>query len=200
MSCRKPPLPAYIRYMGIVFGTALILLTGSIPSRAQTGMTPKERMFQSVATVFELNTQLDARIDQAGEVRRELAHQLQELVAESRQQRERLKITSYQEAGKCPRIFYNLKLAGRLTAYIVRLDQKIDYLQSGRETLHTLLRQAEDDTRIIDTLNDLKVDALLNRMARVVDEYQPEIQNFLFQLDEVAVPPPAQVWKTVMID
>lgn len=200
MSCLTLPPLSVTRIAAAFFGIALILLTDTITCRAQTQTVPKERLLQSITVVFDLNSQLGARIDQAQGLRRELAHQLQELIAESRQQRDQLQITSYEEADKCPRIFYNLKLMGLLTAYVTRLDHKIGYLQSGRETLQTLMRQAEDDARIIDTLNDLKVDRLLNRMARVVEEYRPEIQNFLFRLDEGAIASSAQVWEIVSAD
>ncbi|MBW1701179.1 MAG: hypothetical protein JRJ11_02910 [Deltaproteobacteria bacterium] len=122
-----------------------------------------------------------------------------ELKREIKSKQKQLKITSYQEATRNPRIDYNIKLIQQVLVYISGLKKKIPYLKTGNDELEFLYQQADDNLKIFETLNDMKIEKLLDRINHVSNKYESEANHLLIDIDNIALTSPEKIWDKIMI-
>ncbi|MBT8332475.1 MAG: hypothetical protein KJP06_09130 [Deltaproteobacteria bacterium] len=145
-----------------------------------------------------LQQNLTGKITLAMAKKEQLAQKTAELKNEVKDQNEQLKFESYQKAVLNPRINYNLKLIQLLRGYITRLDEKIAYFQNGQDTLTFFFQRAQDDLLMIKTLNDLEIDKLIAQINEVLDEYIPEINKPMFDVNEVPLKNTEKIWQEII--
>ena len=75
------------------------------------------------------------------------------------------------------------------------LDAKLLFLQTGRDRLSYLRQLAEDDIRMIATLNDLKIDALTTQISLVINRYMPEAHTIQIDPQDLTLLTDQQVWE-----
>ncbi|MGD2038431.1 MAG: hypothetical protein PVH28_11140, partial [Desulfobacterales bacterium] len=120
--------------------------------------------------------------------------QLDVLRDEIRSEQRRRGIYSYPEALQNLRIRYNLSLIQVLQAYVMRLNERIAYFQNGNEHLKFLAQQIKDDIAIINTLKDMRIDSLTDRINRVLDEFIPETKKAVFDVNDIRMLPVENLW------
>jgi hypothetical protein len=118
---------------------------------------------------------------------------------EIRSEQTRTGIYSHQEALQNLRIRYNLSLIQVLQAYVRRLNERIAYFQNGNEHLRFLAHQIKDDMAIINTLKDMEINHLIDRINRVLDEFIPETKKQIFNLADIRMLPIERVWDELSI-
>ena len=123
---------------------------------------------------------------------------MEALKTEIKQETEQWQIDSFAKALQNARIDYNLKLIQLLLGYITGLSQKIIYLQNGHETLDYFLQQVRDDLLMIKTLNNLEIDKLIGQINAVLDEFIPEIDKPMFDVDGVPLKETKKIWNEIM--
>jgi hypothetical protein len=156
---------------------------------------PKKKALQKkIYEISYLRAKIIDKIDQAVEMRVGLESQLTVLRDEIRSAQARNGIYSYPEALQNLRIRYNLSLMQVLQAYILRLNERIAYFKSGNEHLKFLARQINDDIAIINTLKDMKIDNLTDRINRVLDEFIAETKKPVFDVTDVRMMPVENLW------
>ena len=111
----------------------------------------------------------------------------------------RLKIASYKKATDSPRIKNNLMLLGQLHAYLFKLNSEIENLEIGRAKLAFLYQLAEDDLKIIETLNHMKVEGLLTEIDRTMGKYTSVNGNYLFESKNMLLHKPKKIWRDLML-
>ena len=180
------------RVSGIVILSILALLTLFNPVLAEG---PKKKALQKkIYEISYLRAKIIDKIDQAVEMRIGLEYQLTVLRDEIRSEQTRSGIYSYPEALQNLRIRYNLSLIQVLQAYILRLNERITYFQNGNEHLRFLAQQINDDIAIINTLKDMKIDNLTDRINRVLDEFISETKKPVFDATDVRMIPVENLW------
>lgn len=176
---------------GISLVLAAVLL---VPALAWAN--PKvETLKQKIADINLLHQQLSDRSRQVQSARDALMTQKQELTNEIAVLMKSDDISSYRQAENNLRIHYNLSLLGILEAYMQTLETKLRLYQTGCDKLSYLSVLADDDIKMITTLNDLEIDALTTQISLVINRYLPEAH--VIQIDPVRIEPvpPEQVWK-----
>jgi hypothetical protein len=180
------------RVSGTVILSILALLALFNPVLAD-GLKTKA-LQKKIYQISYLRAKIIDKIDQAVEMRVGLECQLTVLRDEIRSEQTRSGIYSYPQALQNLRIRYNLSLIQVLQAYILRLNERIAYFKSGNEHLKFLARQINDDIAIINTLKDMKIDNLTDRINRVLDEFISETKKPVFDVTDVRMMPVENLW------
>lgn len=180
------------RVPGTVILSILMLLTLFNPVSAAGLKT--EALERKTYEISSLRVKIIDKIDQAVEMRVRLDHQLTALKDEIRSEQIRSGIYSHKEAMQNLRIRYNLNLIRVLNAYVKRLNERIAYFQNGNEHLRFLAHEIKDDIAIINTLKDLEVDNLTDRINSVLDEFIPETQKQIINVAGIQMLPIEHVW------
>ena len=167
---------------------------------ASAGGLKTEALEQKVYEISSLRVKIIDKIDQAVEMRTRLEHHLAELRDEIRSEQIRTGIYSHQEAMQNLRIRYNLSLIQVLQAYVRRLNERIAYFQTGNDRLKFLVHQIKDDIAIINTLKDMEIDNLIDRINRVLDEFIPETKKQIFNVADIRILSTERVWDQISIE
>jgi len=176
----------------------LILFLVSVHALPAEAATKADELQQRLADISLLHGQLQEKIKGAVDLREELYGEVKQLRSEVLSLKKEKKIRSFSEGVEFPRIRYNLTLMRELKGYIANFNDKIRFLQIGSDKLYYLYHQAEDDLRIIHTLNDLKVDALQSQIDGVIAEYLPEAHNLLIDLNRIPYEKPERIWEQLL--
>ncbi|MDY6880107.1 MAG: hypothetical protein V2J25_01285 [Desulfatiglans sp.] len=97
-----------------------------------------------------------------------LKDQKSRLSEEVKAEHSRLGRISFEEGIQTPRIFYNLKLMGKIDLYISRLDEKITLFEEGQEELSFIYREADDLLKIVEAVKDIELDQLMSQMDHIL--------------------------------
>jgi hypothetical protein len=148
--------------------------------------------------ISSLQHKLTGKIALAAEKRNRMEQNVIELQNEINTQNRQFKFQSYQMAIQNSRIDYNLKLIQLLLGYIARLNERIEYFENGQVTLTFFFQQAEDDLMMITTLNDLETDKLISRINEILDEYIPESDKPMFDVNDVPLKGTEKIWNEII--
>lgn len=179
--------------LGVILGIG-ITLTAAIPVSANSKI---EELNQKIADISLLNQQLNERSDQVAAIRKALQNQKNGLTAEISILAKSLNIKTYPEAVKQLRIRYNLELLRAITAYLDELDIKSLFYQNGRNKLAYLQQLARDDVKMISTINDLKIEALVTQISLVINAYLPEAHVIQINIDHIIQPSAKTIWQGI---
>lgn len=180
------------RVPGMVILSILALLILFNPLSAAG--VKKQALEQKIGEISSLRAKIIDKIDQAVEMRTHLENQLVDLQGEIRSEQTRSGIYSHQEALQNLRIRYNLNLIQVLKAYLKRLNERIAYFQNGNEHLKFLAHEVKDDIAIINTLKDMEINSLTDRINRILDEFIPETKKRIFNVAGIQMLPIESVW------
>lgn len=183
-----------LKFGYILLGLLIFFITGTAHA---TGYKTTE-LNRKMAEISSLQHDLSAKLTLAMDKKKQLKLKAEALKEEIRQEKDQLKIDSFQKATLSPRIDYNLKLIQLLLGYVARLEDKILYIQNGHETLRYYFQQAQDDLLMIKTLNDLEVDKLIAQINSALDKYTPETNRPLFDADSLVLKDTEQIWDDII--
>ena len=153
---------------------------------------------QKIIEISALRVKIIDKIDQGLEMRIFLQRRLNTLRDEIKIEKNRIQINASQIPLENLRINYNLSLIQQFQAYINQLDERIAYFRSGHEHLKFYLRQIKDDIAIINTLKDMQIENLINRIDSVLDEFIPETQMKIFDAFDIPFRPIEEVWSAII--
>jgi len=173
----------------------LVLSIFSNPAAASSHKTGA--LEQKIIEISALRVKIIDKIDQGIEMRIFLQKRLYEFRNEIEIEQNRFGHTGPEAPLENLRINYNLNLIQHLRAYIDRLDERIAYFQTGNERLKFYLRQIKDDIAIINTLKDLEIENLIDRIDTVLDEFMTETQKPIFDAFDIRLMPTDQVWSEI---
>ena len=177
---------------GVLILSILTLFISFNPSSA--GSTKTQALEQKISEILSLRVKIMDKIDQAVEMRIHLENQLADLQGEIRSEQIRSGVYSHQEALQNLRIRYNLHLIRTLKAYIRQLNERIAYFQNGNEHLRFLAHEIKDDIAIINTLKDMEINSLTDRINRLLDEFIPETKKQIFNVAGIQMQSIESVW------
>ena len=180
------------RVPGALILSILALLISFDPLSAANVKT--QALEQKISEISSLRAKIMDKIDQALEMRTDLENQLFDLQGEIRSEQIRSGIYTRQEALQNLRIRYNLNLIRVLKAYIKRLNERIAYFQNGNEHLRFLAHEIKDDIAIINTLKDMQISSLTERINRLLDEFIPETKKQIFNVAGIQMQPIESIW------
>jgi len=174
----------------------LVLSIFSNPAAASSHKTAA--LEQKIIEISALRVKIIDKIDQGIEMRIFLQKRLYEYRNEIEIEQNRFGLTGPEAPLENLRINYNLNLIQHLRAYIDRLDERIAYFQTGNERLKFYLRQIKDDIAIINTLKDLEIENLIDRIDTVLDEFMTETQKPIFDAFDIRLMPTDRVWSEII--
>jgi hypothetical protein len=182
-----------------IFGCSLLsLLVLSILNNPAVASSHKTAALeQKIIEISALRVKIIDKIDQGIEMRIFLQKRLNEFRDEIEIEQNRFGLTGPEAPLENLRINYNLNLIQHLRAYIDRLDERIAYFQNGNERLKFYLRQIKDDIAIINTLKDLEIENLIDRIDTVLNEFMPATQKPIFDATDIRLMPIDQVWSEI---
>ena len=128
----------------------------------------------------------------------QLNQKVGELAKEIKFEKEQLQIESYLKAIQNPRIEFDLKLIQLLVGYIYGINEKISSFQNGYQTLVFFQQQAQDDLRMIKTLNDMEIDKLITQINSVLDEFFPELGKPVFDAQNLPMKDTEKIWNEII--
>jgi len=152
---------------------------------------------QKIADIDLLLKQLEDRSAQVKSIREGLGAQHKALAAEIQVVLKSFGIKNLPQAQRHLRLNYNLELLRTVYTYMDELDAKLLGYQTGRDRLAYLRQLAEDDIKMITTLNDLKIDALTTQISLVINRYLPEAHTIQIDPQHLSLATIDQVWARV---
>ena len=184
------------RVFGNCIPVLLVLSVLNSPVGASTCKTAA--LEQKIIEISALRAKIIDKIDQGVEMRTFLQNRLQELRDEIEVELNRTGINGHDVPLENLRINYNLNLIRHLRAYLDQLDERIAYFQTGNERLKFYLRRIKDEIAIINTLKDLEIKNLIDRIDSVLDEFIPETQKQIFDASDTRLMPIEQGWNEII--
>lgn len=182
-----------IRWIAIVSFT--VIWIGDPAASAENAK--KHQLERIMAEIALLNNQLIQRKTDAVETRGKLAHNLETIRKEALSEIGKKSIRDESEALSTPRIHYDLILMAEIQAYMDRYTRKINYYRIACDRLAYLYQQADDDLKIVNTLSDIRIDALMAQVEKVMDGYLNDAQTIIVQPDTLSMKSPEAVWNTL---
>ena len=184
------------RILGSCLLSLLVLSVLSCPAVASSRKTAA--LEQKIIEISALRVKIIDKIDQAIEMHIFLQKRLNELRDEIKIEQNRFGINGHEAPLENLRINYNLNLIQHLRAYIAQLDERIAYFETGNERLKFYLRQIKDEIAIINTLKDMEIENLVDRIDTVLDEFITETQKPIFDALNIRLMPIEQVWNEII--
>jgi hypothetical protein len=166
------------------------------PSYASEHKTSE--LHRKMAEISSLQQKLSQRISFAMQKQEQLSQRVDELGKEIKHEKEQLQIESYLKAIRNPRIEFDLKLIQLLIGYIYGINEKISSFQNGYQTLVFFQQQAQDDLRMIETLNDIEIDKLITKINSVLDEFFPELGKPVFDAQNIPMKDTEKIWNEII--
>jgi hypothetical protein len=157
-----------------------------------------EKIRYRLMEILSLREAIGEKNDQAVAMRSQLEEYMTELKKEIEDEQIRSGLTSYHEAIRSPRVYYDLKLIQQLLAYILEFNEKIEDLRVGAERLEFIYQLADDDLRIVETLNDMEVEDLMNQINNVLREHAPKTSNSFFDVNEIDLSDLEKIWDEII--
>jgi hypothetical protein len=183
-----------------IFGSCLLslLVLSVLSSPAVASSRKKAALEQKSVEISALQVKIIDKIDQALEMHIFLQKRLNELQDEIKIEKNRFRIKGHEAPLENLRINYDLNLIQHLRAYIAQLDERIAYFEAGNERLKFYLCQIKDEIAIINTLKDMEIENLVDRIDTVLDEFIPETQKPIFDALNIGLMPIEQVWNEII--
>lgn len=183
-----------------IFGSCLLslLVLSILSSPAVASSRKTAALEQKSVEISALRVKIIDKIDQGIEMRIFLQKRLNELRDEIKIEQNRFGINGHEAPLENLRINYNLNLIQHLRAYIAQLDERIAYFETGNERLKFYLRQIKDEIAIINTLKDMEIENLVDRIDTVLDEFMRETQKPIFDALNIRLMPIERVWNEII--
>ena len=175
----------------VFLGLLLSLTFASLSSANDKGV----QLRQVMADIALLSGQMNQRKADAETIRDQLASQLKTITSEVRKLIREAGINNQAEALAHPRIYHDLMLMAEMRAYIDRYSRKIGYYRVAGDRLGYLYQQADDDLKIVNTLSDLKIGALVSQTQKILDGYLADAQTLVIHPQRITIAPPEKVWR-----
>ena len=183
---------SYLHFTLSFFSGLIFLTTVMIGSAAAN--TKEYELQQKMADISLLKNQLTNQKSKVIDLREKLYSQKDELINEIFSETKRLRIKSFKSTHRSTRIRYNLELIRELEAYINSFNDKIRYYEIGSDKLSYLHNQADDELRIVQTLSDMKIDALFSQIELVLEQYMPEAHSIIINPDDFVLESQEDIW------
>jgi predicted peptidase len=172
-------------WTSIVCFALIGLALATVPCSEALGDTNIAELQRKIADITLLKKQLADRQRQAESALEALLKQNNELFAEAHVLISSFKIRNFEDAEQNLRLRYDMELLGTIAAYRRAFEEKIRLYRNGQDKLVYLKQLAEDDTKMINALNDFQIDALATQISLVINQYLEEAHNI--QIDPQAV-------------
>lgn len=163
-----------------------------------SAQTKSDELRRKIADIGLLKQQLTDRKQQAETVFAKLLTQQNTLIDEVRLLQKSYDFKTYKQAMKFERIHYNIELLRTMKAYSNAFTHKIRLYQSGQDKLTYLSQLAEDDIKMINTLNDFEIDALTTQISLVINKYLREAHVIQIDPEKVDLPSAEDVWMRIV--
>jgi hypothetical protein len=157
-----------------------------------------DELRQKIADIGLLKEQLTDRIQQAEGVLAALLTQQRNLVDEVRLLQKSYDMKSYEQVKNFDRARYNIELLRSLTAYADAFTQKIQFYHAGYDKLTYLRQSAQDDIKMIQTMNNFEIDALTTQISLVINTYLRQAHVIQIDPEKIELPSSESVWKKII--
>jgi hypothetical protein len=181
---------------GILAAMSLLLFLGSVSAESLKTASLEQKTYE----ISVLRAGILDKIDQAIEIRTRLEQRFAELEDEIQIEQTRFGIHAYQQALHNLRIQYNLKLMGVIRAYTNRLNERIDFFQTGTERMRFMVQQINDTIAIINTLEDMEIEKLIIHIDRLLNEFIPEMKKHIFDATEIFPVSIEHIWNEINLN
>jgi len=156
-----------------------------------------DELNHKIADIALLKDQLGDRKRQTEAALEAILIQQNELLAETHLLIKSLNIKSFQDAQEHLRLRYDMELLGTIVSYRQAFETKIRFYQNGRDKLNYLQQLAEDDTKMITTLSDFRIDALATQISLVINQYLEEAHSIQINPQNIEMISPQGVWNGI---
>ena len=147
-----------------------------------------------MAEISLLNGQLAQRKSDAAILRNALSTRLKEIETEAAQEMQAHRIKTEKQARQVPRLWFDMILMGEIRAYMDAYTRRMNHYRVACDRLSYLYQQADDDLKIISTLSDMKIEALVAQAQKILDLYLTDAQTIVLLPETLTIASPQNVW------
>ena len=187
----------YSRITVVGYTLITLFLIAYLTNTASAGSKADE-LQRKIADIGLLKTQLADRIQQAETVLADLLSQQRNLATEVRLLQKSYEFKSYKQVRKFDRAHHNIELLRSLTAYADAFATKIRFYRSGYDKLTYLRQLAEDDIKMIRTMNDFEIDALATQISLVINRYLHEAHIIQIDTERIKLSSSEDIWNKIV--
>ena len=167
-------------------------------AEAKPGPLTKSEMFeQKMQQILAVHDKLSEKRALAVSIRERLNEQILALELEISAKQRAMEITSYEEAVKSPRIYYNIQLIQQLKAYTSKLAERIRHYEDGYDKMRFRYQEADDNFKIIELWSDTKTKKLMTKIDKAINEYQAENKPHMFTNKQIVLDKPLKIWTEI---
>jgi hypothetical protein len=133
-----------------------LYVTSDIRKRMKRALAVHPRISnlkQKMTEITSLRHRISKKVAQGTRIRLQFDKEMGTIAEEIKDEMRRMGARSREEATQCPRTDYDLRLLQQYNGYLFEINQRLAHLQSVDVHLAYLLQQAEDDMKIIETLD-----------------------------------------------
>ena len=179
----------------------IIILMNAIHSGAQS--SDSDLLQTKLSEIVILREKIAKNKHQADDIFNQLKYQenifAKEISKKITQEQNRSGIMSYQVVNQYPRIYYDIKLIQQIKAYIAQIKEKIIFYQVSDEKLKFLYHQADDDIKMIQALNNIKINELIERIDSLKIYIDTEIDKKLIDINSFVFEKQETIWKEIQL-
>jgi len=157
-----------------------------------------DELNHKIADIALLKDQLGDRKRQTEAALEAILKQQNQLLAETHLLIKSLHIKSFQDAQQHLRLRYDMELLGTIVSYRQAFETKIRFYQNGRDKLNYLQKLAEDDTKMITTLSDFRIDALATQISLVINQYLEEAHSIQINPQNIEMISSQGIWNGIV--
>jgi hypothetical protein len=173
---------------------ALVLCCGAGTAAQAFDRSKTEALEQAASGMAEALRSLEERSAAAAGLGRRLKAHRDLLRAEIARERQRLGVESYPQALRVERIGYNLRLIQRIDGYLAAIERRIGHIRALEHTLDFTRRSAQDELRLLKTLEDRDISELASRVGSVLEEVVRETTRPLLDAADAPSASLERVW------
>lgn len=156
------------------------------------------RLHDKITEIQSLCDEIVERKEQAIGLREKLEIRMAELEMEIKNEQKSVGKNSYHHSIRNPRIANDIKLIQKISAYITRINEKIEYLEIGIDELRFLYHHAADNLKVFETLNDIYIEELMGQIDKISKTYEAEANNLLIKMDDIVLIQPERIWNKAL--
>ena len=157
-----------------------------------------ELLDQKLAEIILLREKIDEKRLLLNDLLVKIESEEKGIINEIKDQQKKVKAANYKDAIKNSRIYFDLKLVKKFRKYITQINERLTFLKISDENIKFLFEQANDDIKIAQTLNNIKIAEFISKIDHLVTSIYIKLDKKLFFDNKMPVESEKKIWDKIM--
>ena len=189
---------SYVSYVKYIFLSGIFFVIFLMPGKDIYAKNEKIKILnQKLDEITILREKINEKNILLNNILDKIKSQEKKIITEINTRQKKIKVKTYENAVQSPRIYFDLKLAIKLSKYIAQINKKILFLNTSDENLRFVFEQTKDDLKIAQTLNNIKINKLMSKIDELISNIYLQINKKISSNDKVSVKTGEKIWAEI---